>query len=54
MSEKPNVKWSDIAGLENAKKLAQRGRAPADQVPRDFQGLAQAMEGHPALRGNTN
>ena len=45
IKEKPNVKWSDVAGLENAKKALQEAVLLPIQFPEIFVGLRKPWKG---------
>ncbi len=45
VKEKPNVKWSDVAGLENAKKLLQEAVILPIQYPQLFVGQVKPWKG---------
>ena len=45
MSEKPNVKWEDVAGLENAKRQLQEAIILPSRFPDIFVGLRKPWKG---------
>ena len=45
VSEKPNVKWTDIAGLENAKKALQEAVILPIKYPQLFVGAVKPWKG---------
>lgn len=45
VTEKPNVKWSDVAGLENAKRALQEAIILPTKFPEIFVGLRRPWRG---------